>query len=90
MCLPRWNRTRINCTDDSECRGLVCPAILGNDTAICLNGRCVCGARWQIMNRTELKERFREEFREEFTNRTEEIIERIRERVEAEIRIRKS
>jgi hypothetical protein len=74
--------TRINCTDDSECRDLVCPAILGNDTAICLNGRCVCGARWQIRNRTELRERFREELREE-------IIERIRERVEAEARIRR-
>ena len=81
ICLPKWNRTRINCTDDSECKGLICPGVLGNDTPVCLNEKCVCGARWEIRNRTELRERFGEEVREE-------IIERIKERV-AEIRGRR-
>jgi len=82
MCLPAWNRTRMNCTDDSECRSLICPMILGNDTAICLNGLCACGAKWQLRNRTEWRERFGEEF----NNITEAVQAKIRERVEAEIR----
>ncbi|MEM5878894.1 MAG: DUF5667 domain-containing protein [Candidatus Aenigmatarchaeota archaeon] len=82
MCLPTWNRTRMNCSDDAECRGLICPMVLGNDTPICLSGFCICGAKWQIRNRTEWRERFGEEL----DNITEAIQARIRERVEAEIR----
>lgn len=83
-CMAKWNKTAINCTDDEDCRVLACPLILGNDTAICLNNRCFCGARWQLVNRTEWKERFREEY----TNYTAEIQEMIREKIEAEIRRR--
>lgn len=81
-CIPAWNRTWSNCTDDSECRNLPCPRILGNDTSVCLNGRCICGAKWQLRNRTEWRERFEWEF----SNTTFRIQERIRERFEAEIR----
>jgi len=84
-CLPKWNRTWISCTDDSECVDLVCPRFLLNDTPICLNGRCVCGARWQLRNRTEWEKRYREEY----GNTTFRILERIRERVEAEVKKRK-
>ncbi|MEM5766286.1 MAG: DUF5667 domain-containing protein [Candidatus Aenigmatarchaeota archaeon] len=82
MCLPIWNRTRMNCTDDSECRSLICPMVLGNDTEVCLNGICTCGAKWHLRNRTEWRERFGEDF----SNITQAIQERIRERVEAETR----
>lgn len=84
VCGLPWEKKKINCTDDSECFELVCPMIIGNDTPVCLNGRCTCGAKWQIRNRSEWEKRFREEF----TNITWDIQEKIRERVEREIRKR--
>jgi hypothetical protein len=77
-CVARWNKTRTNCTDDADCRELACPMVVGNDTSICLNNRCVCGARWQLRNKTEWGERFREEY----TNATQRIQETVRARIE--------
>lgn len=82
VCRPIWNRTRINCSSDAECVKLVCPMLVGNDTPICVEGRCVCGAKWQIRERKEWEKRFGEEF----TNVTKDIQERIRERFEARVR----
>jgi len=81
--LERINKTkefvgRFNCTEDKDCAGLVCPIVLGNDTAICEDGRCKCGARWQI-NKTEWEERFEEELTEERFHIQEMIRERILE-----------
>lgn len=82
VCRPIWNKTRINCTTDSECVGLICPMLVGNDTPICVEGKCVCGAKWQIRERKEWERRFGEEL----TNTTMGIQEKIRERYEARIR----
>jgi len=79
-CQTTWNKTALNCTDDSECKELICPMVLENDTSVCLNGRCACGAKWQLINRTEWRERFKEEY----TNITSEIQKMIKERVEIE------
>ena len=86
VCRPAWNvtriiKTRMNCTDDSECRWLKCPMILSSDTPVCVNNRCTCGARWQLKNATEWKERFKQEL----TNKTLKIREMIRQKVEAEV-----
>lgn len=77
-CQATWKKHVINCTDDAGCRGLVCPMVVGNDTAICLNNKCVCGARWQLTNRTEWRERFGEEW----TNQTGQIQQQIRMHIE--------
>lgn len=72
-CLPVWRR-RINCTTDADCENLVCPQIIGHDTPICREGRCTCGAKWEL-NRTEWGKRFRERW----TNQTKERLEKVRE-----------
>jgi hypothetical protein len=84
-CEVEWKKVARNCTDDSECKELVCPMVLGNDTPVCLNGRCVCGAKWQLRNRTEWKERFGEEY----SNVTESIQEIVRQKVEERSEIRR-
>jgi len=72
-CQATWKKTMVNCTDDSGCKELVCPMVLGNDTGICLNGRCACGAKWQLRNMTEWKERFGEEYNSTIENIQEKI-----------------
>jgi len=72
--LARINKTieevrKVNCTSDVDCRDLFCPMVLGNDTPVCQEGKCKCGGKWEILNRTEWKERFREEY----SNITEKI-----------------
>jgi hypothetical protein len=84
-CLPKWKKMKpLECVSDADCRHLICPMVVGSDTPICEEGRCVCGAKWEIVNRTEWRERFREEF----TNRTQERIEKIR-KIFRETRIEK-
>jgi len=51
--LERINKTsekvrRFNCTTDADCKHLFCPQVLGSDTPICEEGKCKCGAKWQI------------------------------------------
>jgi len=77
--LARINKTeeevrRFNCTTDADCRHLFCPQVLGSDTPICEEGKCKCGGRWQIRNKTEWRERFGEEL----TNETERMQEKIK------------
>jgi bisphosphoglycerate-dependent phosphoglycerate mutase len=84
--LTKINRTaeevrRFNCTIDADCRHLLCPQVLGSDTPICEDGKCKCGGRWQIVNKTEWRERFGEEL----TNETQRMQERIKERVREEV-----
>jgi hypothetical protein len=74
---------KFNCTIDADCRLLLCPQVLGSDTPICEDGKCKCGGRWQVVNKTEWRERFGEEL----TNETQKIQERIRERVREEVTI---
>jgi len=78
-CQVEWERRAMNCTDDSECKGIFCPMVVGNDTPVCLNNMCVCGAKWQLRNRTEWKERFGEEY----SSMAEEVQEMVRQRIEA-------
>jgi len=78
--LERINKTteevrKVNCTVDADCRHLFCPQVLGSDTPVCEEEKCKCGGRWQIINKTEWRERFREEL----TSEIQEIQERIRE-----------
>jgi hypothetical protein len=78
--LVRVNKTiqkvrRINCTTDADCRHLFCPMVLGSDTPICREGKCVCGAKWEIVNKTEWVERFNETW----TNVTQRKIKKIEE-----------
>lgn len=80
--LTRINQTvervkRFNCTADADCRNLFCPQVLGMDTPVCEEGKCKCGGKWEIVNKTEWKERFREEW----TNETQRIVERIKEKL---------
>lgn len=80
-CLPKWKKIEpIRCVSDADCRHLVCPMVIGSDTPICEEGMCICGAKWQIVNRTEWRERFREEFPEERIERIREILEERRAR----------
>lgn len=66
---------RFNCTVDTDCEHLFCPMVIGNDTIICKEGRCACGAKWEITNETEWRERFGKEL----TTETREAIQRIKE-----------
>ncbi|HDM05872.1 MAG TPA: hypothetical protein ENG34_01165, partial [Candidatus Aenigmarchaeota archaeon] len=45
-CWPTWKKTWINCTEDEDCKQLVCTMVIGSDTPICKDGRCVCGSKW--------------------------------------------
>jgi len=79
--LTRLNKTAeevkmFNCTVDADCRHLFCPQAIGMDTPLCEEGKCECGGKWEITNKTEWKERFREEW----TNVTQKRIEIIKER----------
>lgn len=79
--LAIWNKTigevrKVNCTADVDCRKLVCPMAIGYDTPICDDGKCRCGGKWEIINKTEWKERFKEEL----TNQTQKVLEKIRQR----------
>jgi hypothetical protein len=84
-CWPKWRKIEINCTSDADCRFLVfCPMVIGMDTPICKEGKCTCGSKWEIANKTEWRERFKEEFKNETQRRIEEIykkteIEKIKE-----------
>lgn len=80
LCLAKWKLKILNCTADSECRDTVCPMILDNDTAICLNGNCSCGTKWQLRNRTEWMERFGETLTEKIEGIQEKINEKIQHR----------
>jgi len=62
-----------NCSIDFDCRHLICPMVLGHDTPICEEGKCKCGAKWEITNKTEWRERFREELNNETQKRMEKI-----------------
>jgi uncharacterized damage-inducible protein DinB len=89
-CLPKWRKIEINCSSDAECRFLICPMAIGMDTPICKEGRCVCGAKWEIVNKTEWRERFKEEIPSEIQEKIKEIynkteIEKIKERFRAQI-----
>lgn len=77
-CIASWKKNVVNCTDDSDCNGIVCPMVVGNDTAVCLNNTCACGGRWQLINATEWRERFGEEY----TNITEHVEEITRSQME--------
>lgn len=81
LCMARWKLSVLNCTIDLDCRNITCPMVLGNDTGVCFNGKCMCGARWQLENKTEWKERFGEEL-----NKTiEDMLEKIKEKVQHKI-----
>jgi len=88
--LSRINKTmeevrKVNCTVDADCAGLVCPMVLGSDTPVCKEGKCKCGGKWEIVNKTEWRERFGEEL----TNETQKIQDRIRERIVGKITARR-
>lgn len=57
----KCRRAEMNCTLDADCREMACPMILGSDTGICRNETCKCGGKWEIVNKTEWRERFKEE-----------------------------
>jgi len=44
---------------------------LGHDTPVCHEGKCKCSGKWEIVNKTEWKERFREELTNETQKRTQ-------------------
>lgn len=75
--LERQNKTmeeakRLNCTTDTDClTGVFCPMVIGHDTLVCSEGKCKCGGKWEIVNKTEWRERFKEEK----TNETEKTLE---------------
>lgn len=76
--LERVNKTveevrKVNCTTDADCRDLTCPMVLGHDIPVCHEGKCKCGGKWEIVNKTEWRERFGEEW----TNETQSRVERI-------------
>ena len=78
--LERINKTeekvrRVNCTTDADCKHLICPQVLGHDTPVCHEGNCKCGGKWEIVNKTEWRERFKEEW----TNETQRRVERIKQ-----------
>lgn len=75
-CQPMWKRISRNCTTDADCRHLICPMVIGHDTPICKEGRCICGSRWEITNQTEWRERFNQTF----SNETQTILRKIKER----------
>lgn len=50
---------KTSCESDADCRALICPLVIGSDTPICKDGRCLCGGKWQL-NVTEWQERFNE------------------------------
>lgn len=85
----------INCTTDVDCWHLICPQVVGHDTPLCREGRCVCGGRWEInktewrweINQTEWRERFKEEWVPEIEQRWEKIRE-MYNRTEIEERIK--
>ncbi|MDI6798656.1 MAG: DUF5667 domain-containing protein [Candidatus Aenigmarchaeota archaeon] len=85
-CWPKWRKLWINCTTDADCRNLICPMVIGSDTPICEANRCICGARWEMANRTEWRERFGEELTSEVQERIEKI-EEMYNRTEIERRI---
>ncbi|GEM_PF-1112705 len=64
---------KYNCSTDADCRALVCPRIIGFDTPICKERRCACGAKWEITNRIEWRERFGEELNATVQARIEKI-----------------
>jgi antitoxin (DNA-binding transcriptional repressor) of toxin-antitoxin stability system len=33
----------ISCKVDEDCRGIICPMVIGMDTPMCFNERCICG-----------------------------------------------
>lgn len=33
----------ISCKVDEDCRGIICPMVIGMDTPICVNEKCICG-----------------------------------------------
>ena len=55
---------------------MICPMVIGHDTPICKEGRCICGSRWEITNQTEWRERFNQTF----SNETQTILRKIKER----------
>jgi eight-cysteine-cluster-containing protein len=66
--LETWNKTiekiqMINCTVDADCMNITCPQIIGMDTTLCEYGKCKCGNKWEIFNKTEWEERFKEKLR---------------------------
>ena len=64
---------KISCEENVDCARLVCPMILGYDTTICYEGACKCGAKWEIVNETEWKERFNETLTREVKTTIEKI-----------------
>jgi hypothetical protein len=77
--LERINRTmegveNFTCGADSDCRGLICPMVIGYDTPVCFGGKCKCGAKWDL-NKTEWRERFGKTL----TSEKEETLEKVKE-----------
>jgi hypothetical protein len=77
--LERVNRTmeevgNFTCGADSDCRGLICPTVIGYDTPVCFRGKCKCGAKWDL-NETEWRERFGESL----TSETEETLKKVKQ-----------
>jgi uncharacterized protein YeaO (DUF488 family) len=68
------SKTRtISCEKNVDCAHLICPMVVGYDTPICEEGKCKCGAKWEIVNATEWKERFNETLTQEVQKGIEEI-----------------
>jgi uncharacterized damage-inducible protein DinB len=89
-CLPKWRKIERSCSSDADCRDIICPMIIGSDTPICKEGKCVCGAKWEIVNKTEWRERFKEEIPTEIQKKIEESykkteIEKIKEKFPAQM-----
>lgn len=61
-----------SCEENADCAHLVCPMVLGYDTPLCHEGKCKCGAKWEIVNATEWRERFNETLTQEVQKRIEE------------------
>jgi rubrerythrin len=72
-CWPKWRKVEKNCSSDADCKDVICPMVIGSDTPICKEGKCVCGAKWEIMNKTELRERLKIEIPIEIQKKVEEI-----------------
>ncbi len=77
---------KTNCTVNADCAHLGCPRVWGNDTTLCHEGKCKCGAKWEIVNATEWRERFNETL----TPKVQRTVERIREMYESTVGVNSS
>ena len=71
------------CLTDEDCRGIVCPQVVGMDTPRCIEGKCVCGPTPSLALPScfEYEQEIRRVLREVEMGKTdEEQLRRIRER----------